>query len=446
MSDDVTLPGTGADVATDEIGGKHFQRIKLVHGADGTNAGDVAEANPLPVTQRDCTSLLSTTISATGTGTSIDTKGYGAVVVQLSGTWTGSLTFESSNDETAWDSVLVFSRDDLSLRDIVSSNGLYTIRPSGRYLRTNTANITGTITVVALGRSAEGIDAADLLSAAMDDGALTPMNVKAHGSYNRPQAQDIAGNSYVLPVVRNAQFYFTTSGQVYEMPCADMTSAMVWCQVSNLNIKFELLVNGVWTNTLNQPALTMNGGNATLGTVYSGDFSSALIVNLYGATRIRFRATTTNAAGSSVTVQLSPFPIPTHMIISGALGSVYSVTEVLSSKPATPTVLSLNSAASTNATSVKGSAGTLYGLVATNNGAAVCFLKLYNKATAPTVGTDTPISVISIPANGVPVQLDWGALGYRFSTGIAYAITNLIGDADTTAIAAGQVKLSGSYI
>jgi len=110
------------------------------------------------------------------------------------------------------------------------------------------------------------------------------------------------------------------------------------------------------------------------------------------------------------------------------------------------TSIAINSAATTNATSVKASAGTLYQLAATNNGAAVCFLKLYNKASAPTVGTDTPISVISIPASGIPVSIDLGALGYRFTTGIALALTNLIADSDTTAIAASQVKVIGSYI
>lgn len=42
-------PGTGAEVATDEIGGKHYQRFKLIHGADGVNDGDVSTINPLPI-------------------------------------------------------------------------------------------------------------------------------------------------------------------------------------------------------------------------------------------------------------------------------------------------------------------------------------------------------------------------------------------------------------
>jgi hypothetical protein len=42
--------------------------------------------------------------------------------------------------------------------------------------------------------------------------------------------------------------------------------------------------------------------------------------------------------------------------------------------------------------------------------------------------------------------VSYGVLGLRFGTGIAYAITNLIGDLDATAVAAGQIKIAGAYI
>jgi len=51
MADNTLLnSGTGGDtIASDDIGGVKFQRTKLIHGADGVNAGDVATGNPLPV-------------------------------------------------------------------------------------------------------------------------------------------------------------------------------------------------------------------------------------------------------------------------------------------------------------------------------------------------------------------------------------------------------------
>ncbi len=52
MADDITLNlGTGgATLATDDVGGKHYQRVKVVHGADGT-ALDSSSASPFPVRQ-----------------------------------------------------------------------------------------------------------------------------------------------------------------------------------------------------------------------------------------------------------------------------------------------------------------------------------------------------------------------------------------------------------
>ena len=50
MADNIAITaGTGTTVATDDIGGVHFERVKLIHGADGTNDGDVATTNPLPI-------------------------------------------------------------------------------------------------------------------------------------------------------------------------------------------------------------------------------------------------------------------------------------------------------------------------------------------------------------------------------------------------------------
>ena len=52
MADDVDITaGSGTSIATDDIGGRHFQRVKVTFGADGT-ANDVESTttNPLPVT------------------------------------------------------------------------------------------------------------------------------------------------------------------------------------------------------------------------------------------------------------------------------------------------------------------------------------------------------------------------------------------------------------
>lgn len=107
----------------------------------------------------------------------------------------------------------------------------------------------------------------------------------------------------------------------------------------------------------------------------------------------------------------------------------------------------LISAASTNATSLKASPGTLYTLYAVNLNAAVRYVKFYNKASSPTVGTDTPVATLPIPASttGAGFTIDLGP-GFDFSTGIAYAVTTGAADADTGAVAANEVFLVGTYV
>lgn len=51
MPDNTQLnPGAGGDVvASDDVGGVKFQRVKLALGADGVNDGDLCAANPMPI-------------------------------------------------------------------------------------------------------------------------------------------------------------------------------------------------------------------------------------------------------------------------------------------------------------------------------------------------------------------------------------------------------------
>ena len=109
-----------------------------------------------------------------------------------------------------------------------------------------------------------------------------------------------------------------------------------------------------------------------------------------------------------------------------------------------PTANILNSAATTNGTVVKASAGTIYGFTINNNGAAVAYFKLHNSTTI-TVGTTAVAAWFKVPA-GDSININYGATGHRHATGICYSITGAVGDTDTTAVAAGQVKVNLSYI
>lgn len=110
--------------------------------------------------------------------------------------------------------------------------------------------------------------------------------------------------------------------------------------------------------------------------------------------------------------------------------------------PAT-TIATVEAAATTNATSTKATAGILYGFSLCNKSAAAVYFKFYNKASAPTVGTDVVLFKLMIPT--LACRDRTMVLGVNFTLGIAYAITGLEANSDTTAVAAGDVSGTFDY-
>ena len=102
------------------------------------------------------------------------------------------------------------------------------------------------------------------------------------------------------------------------------------------------------------------------------------------------------------------------------------------------------SAASTNADTVKSSAGLVVGYYLVNTAADFRYVKLYNKASSPTVGTDTPRCVFGIPAGGAANMAYDPPIG--FATGIAIAIVTGIADSDATAVAVNDVAVTLLYL
>jgi hypothetical protein len=113
------------------------------------------------------------------------------------------------------------------------------------------------------------------------------------------------------------------------------------------------------------------------------------------------------------------------------------VTPLPTSNQTGPTLKRVKAASGTNSTSVKGSAGQLYGYSLFNNTASARYVKLYNKASAPSIGSDTPAFTIIVPANG-GANVEW-KMGIPFGTGIGFGITGGVGDSDTTSVSADDV-------
>lgn len=93
---------------------------------------------------------------------------------------------------------------------------------------------------------------------------------------------------------------------------------------------------------------------------------------------------------------------------------------------------------------VKASAGTLYKLSVSNNGSGNVYLKVYDKASNPTVASDTPLLRYLIPPGGREVQL--AAVGVTFSNGISYSVTSgSMADSDTTPVTSAVGSVNALY-
>lgn len=103
------------------------------------------------------------------------------------------------------------------------------------------------------------------------------------------------------------------------------------------------------------------------------------------------------------------------------------------------------SAANTTPFSVKTSAGQLYGWQLVNNATTPRYVRIFNVATSPTMGTNSPYFVLALPAGGGAV-VDPGNMGIPFTTGFFYAVTTGSADTDNTAGAAGDVIGTFWYI
>ena len=161
------------------------------------------------------------------------------------------------------------------------------------------------------------------------------------------------------------------------------------------------------------------GGNVSCSGVFSQQPFANTIFNIQQATAFNLQTTATIAPGSNLVGDVGNQARAT----TGGIVAAFRL---------------LSSAATTNATLIKASAGRLFLIIGRNNVASIRYLKFYNKASAPTVGTDVPVLTIALDASS-RFEIDLNPYGQFFTTGIAFAITGAVADNDTTAIAAADI-------
>jgi len=227
------------------------------------------------------------------------------------------------------------------------------------------------------------------------------------------------------------------------------SNVMMFCTgtFAAINVAFEGSLEATGENWFGIQAVRSNAntietatGNLSAMPIYAWELS----VNALARVRVRCTART---SGTQVwrfklgTYATEPIPAAQVTATQPVSGTVTANQGTI----ATPTASNINSAATTNATIVKASAGSVYNIAISNVSASPRYVKLYNKATAVTVGTDVPVLTIVVPA-GTLVQNNFGILGHRFTVGICLAITGAAADNDTTVIGANEVKVLTSFI
>lgn len=99
----------------------------------------------------------------------------------------------------------------------------------------------------------------------------------------------------------------------------------------------------------------------------------------------------------------------------------------------------LVSAATTNLTNLKASAGHVYGWYIYNSNAAARKVAFHNLATTPVAGANVFMSLVIPPGGGANVMND---IGIAFPLGIGISTTTGIADSDTTAVALNDLNIN----
>ncbi len=310
-----------------------------------------------------------------------------------------------------------------------------------RYASLNSASVTGTPTLVATGavvidqaRNAQGIA----------DGTYPWRRALVDASGNIAIKGGYAEQSGLIASALNADLVASTDVSAYKWwslhYTAVATGGVLTFQGSNDNINF-VTIQSYPISSSAAPTTTQNAVGIYYGicsfryirvrqTSWTSG-SSTGVLELYTATADY--PTTTGPVSQSGTWTVMPGnTVNTSPWFANSVGTTGGTTS-----------FHLISAATTNATAVKASAGQVYGYDIYNSNAAARFVKLYNKATAPTVGTDTPVRTIGIPAAGRASETF--SNGINFATGIGLATTTGITDADTGTVTLSDLAINLDY-
>lgn len=257
-------------------------------------------------------------------------------------------------------------------------------------------------------------------------------------------AQSVARTSNVLTLVGSATWSGVSIGDLVNLHgCRDSTNG------ADLGLDGSYRVRDIQTSSLFLEPVGSAPTGANIGTTNCGgavirrtdlrisyvrilDFDRLRVEMLPRPIGDSSQAVPVVANGGSLNSSVSSIAAGTNAIgdvgvqLRSSGGTAYSISRLLSA------------AATTNGTLVKSSAGKIGKIVGYNAAAAVRYLKLYNKATTPAPGTDTPVVTIALLPSK-EFTIDWTDIGLTFATGIGFGLTTGGADADTGALTAGDI-------
>lgn len=500
MTDNVILPGTGESVATDDISGAQYQRIKLSDGlADSTTHMRVRTANPLfgdggAVVRQAPADIWSVGFADTGSSllASEFTQrrlGTGMGVTQ------GSSNLLVTTGTTANSEFLARSTNSFRGAFIARHKTILSQRIANNNFVAMLADLVGE------GLSCT-INSATSITVTIPSNPFTANNVGQFifvGAING--ANGVPGR-YAIASVAGNNVNFTVSGWPTSGSCTVDLFGWNWLRTlytgttatnASVDAQRRGWNSGDTTATINttaSPGHVMqtyaDGRNINWADTLVASATSPTITTR--ASRVEnipdddvelyfylwaFNGTTAPASTTTWTVGFVAVEdncnVPTYIAgvrplgTQAALpvsGTFFQATQPVSIATNTPTLAAgsnlagdvgqqyranatgaasgthLVSAATTNPTVVKASAGRLLGFVLTNNAASKVYVKFHNQTTAPTAGSGV-VRSFGIPAGGtITFSLEGGI---AFSTGIALTTVTGAADADATAVALNDI-------
>lgn len=420
MADNVAVTaGTGTTIAADEVvdgtlGTVKVQYVKLMDGTlDATT-----KISPATSGKQDTgnTSLA----SIDGKITAVNT---GAVVVSSSALPSGAST---AAKQPALGTAGTPSADVITVQGVTSMTAL---KVDGSAV---TQPVSGTVTATIAAGATTIAKAEDVASADADTGVPAMAVRKA-----TPANTSGTDGDYEMLQMSAGRLWVDASGKTLTVDGSGVTQP-----VSAASLP---LPSGAST-AAKQPALgTAGTASADVITVQGIASMTALKVDGSAVTQPVSGTITANAGTGTMAVSLAS--VPSHAVTNAGTFATQSAITYAAANSGGYTPGKLVSAATTNATSVQGSATTVGWITASNVNAAARYLKIYNKATAPTVGTDTPVQTFIIPGNtaGAGTNIPLPPQGMALGTGFAFALTTEATDAGTTAVAANEIVVNYGY-